>query len=75
MRNVTPVTIVNEKIDYDKLATKIGEQNERVMKKYDKASVYEIDGIIYMERGGKIPQEIGRKRNKTIIINKTNGRD
>ena len=76
MRNVTPVTIVNEKIDYDKLASKIGEQQDRVMRKYDKTSVFELNGYIYTQKGGQIPVAVSRvKKNKNIIKIKGNERD
>ena len=76
MRNVTPVTIVNEKIDYDKLASKIGEQQDRVMRKYDKASVFELNGYIYTQKGGQIPVAVSRvKKTKNIIKIKGNERD
>ena len=76
MRNITPVTIVNEKIDYDKLASKIGEQQDRVMRKYDKTSVFELNGYIYTQKGGQIPVAVSRvKKNKNIIKIKGNERD
>ena len=76
MRNITPVTIVNEKIDYDKLATKIGEQQDRVMRKYDKTSVFELNGYIYTQKGGQIPVAVSRvKKNKNIIKIRGNERD
>ena len=76
MRNVTPVTIVNEKIDYDKLASKIGEQQDRVMRKYDKTSVFELNGYIYTQKGGQIPVAVSRvKKTKNIIKIKGNERD
>ena len=76
MRNLTPVTIVNEKIDYDKLASKIGEQQDRVMRKYDKTSVFELNGYIYTQKGGQIPVAVSRvKKNKNIIKIKGNERD
>ena len=76
MRNVTPVTIVNEKIDYDKLASKIGEQQDRVMRKYDKTSVFELNGYIYTQKGGQIPVAVSRvKKTKNIIKIRGNERD
>ena len=76
MRNITPVTIVNEKIDYDKLASKIGEQQDRVMRKYDKTSVFELNGYIYTQKGGQIPVAVSRvKKNKNIIKIRGNERD
>ena len=76
MRNVTPVTIVNEKIDYDKLASKIGEQQDRVLRKYDKTSVFELNGYIYTQKGGQIPVAVSRvKKNKNIIKIRGNERD
>lgn len=76
MRNITPVNIPKERIDYDKLAQKIGEQQERVARKYDKPAVYEENGLIYKQEGGRIPVVIGRsqKRQITIKLNK-NERD
>ena len=42
-----PMNINTPAIDYDKLATKIGEQQDRVMRKYDKTSVFDLNGFIY----------------------------
>lgn len=71
-----PMNINQPSIDYDKLAQKIGEQQERIARKYDKANVYELNGVYYMEKGGKIPQIVGRvRKDKNIIKIKGNERN
>ena len=71
-----PMNINTPAIDYDKLATKIGEQQDRVMRKYDKTSVFELNGFIYTQKGGQIPVAVSRvKKNKNIIKIKGNERD
>ena len=71
-----PMNINTPAIDYDKLATKIGEQQDRVMRKYDKTSVFELNGYIYTQKGGQIPVAVSRvKKNKNIIKIKGNERD
>ena len=71
-----PMNINTPAIDYDKLATKIGEQQDRVMKKYDKTSVFELNGFIYTQKGGQIPVAVSRvKKNKNIVKIKGNERD
>ena len=71
-----PMNINTPAIDYDKLATKIGEQQDRVMRKYDKTSVFELNGYIYTQKGGQIPVAVSRvKKNKNIIKIKGNERN
>ena len=71
-----PMNINTPTIDYDKLATKIGEQQDRVMRKYDKTSVFELNGYIYTQKGGQIPVAVSRvKKNKNTIKIKGNERD
>lgn len=71
-----PMNINTPAIDYDKLATKIGEQQDRVMRKYDKTSVFELNGFIYTQKGGQIPVAVSRvKKNKNIVKIKGNERD
>ena len=71
-----PMNINTPAIDYDKLATKIGEQQDRVMRKYDKTSVFELNGYIYTQKGGQIPVAVSRvKKTKNIIKIKGNERD
>ena len=71
-----PMNINTPAIDYDKLATKIGEQQDRVMRKYDKTSVFELNGYIYTQKGGQIPVAVSRvKKNKNIVKIKGNERD
>lgn len=72
-RYTPPVKMIDNS---DAIAEKIGQRFEMVMKKYDKANIYEIDGIIYQERGGKIPQVVGKKKNRPIRVEiKSNSRD
>lgn len=71
-----PMNINTPAIDYDKLATKIGEQQDRVMRKYDKTSVFELNGFIYTQKGGQIPVAVSRvKKTKNIVKIKGNERD
>lgn len=71
-----PMNINTPAIDYDKLATKIGEQQDRVMRKYDKTSVFELNGYIYTQKGGQIPVAVSRvKKTKNIVKIKGNERD
>lgn len=72
MKNIPIIYPTNDSIDYDKLATKIGQQNERIAKKYDKINVYEENGIIYKQQGGQIPVKIGRKIKKSKPITRIN---
>lgn len=71
-----PMNINTPAIDYDKLASKIGEQQDRVMRKYDKTSVFELNGFIYTQKGGQIPVAVSRvKKTKNTIKIKGNERD
>ena len=71
-----PMNINTPAIDYDKLASKIGEQQYRVMSKFDKTIVFELNGYIYTQKGGQIPVAVSRvKKNKNIIKIKGNERD
>ena len=71
-----PMNINTPAIDYDKLASKIGEQQDRVMRKYDKTSVFELNGYIYTQKGGQIPVAVSRvKKTKNTIKIKGNERD
>lgn len=71
-----PMNINTPAIDYDKLASKIGEQQDRVMRKYDKTSVFELNGYIYTQKGGQIPVAVSRvKKTKNIIKIRGNERD
>lgn len=71
-----PMNINTPTIDYDKLASKIGEQQDRVMRKYDKTSVFELNGFIYTQKGGQIPVAVSRvKKTKNIVKIKGNERD
>ena len=46
------------------------------MRKYDKTSVFELNGYIYTQKGGQIPVAVSRvKKNKNIIKIKGNERD
>ena len=75
-RDVSPIFIQNESIDYDQLAQKVGEKFEQVSKKYDKEHIFELNGMIYSQKGGQYPICIGRAKKSTINVNvNRNGRD
>lgn len=66
---LAPLVIQKDNIDYDKLASKVGEEFKRGLKMYDKTTTFENDkGEIFLQEGGKIPVYIGRKRTSPIII-------
>ena len=72
--------ILNQNIDYDILADKIKNGYEQVMRKYDKTTTFEDeDGNIYKQKGGQIPQFLGKKREQRqkieIKIRNKNVRD
>lgn len=61
-QNINPVFVHNQNIDIDKLAGKIGDRFEMVARKYDKTTTFEdADGNIFKQKGGQIPEFIGRK--------------
>ena len=69
-RDVSPIFIQNEKIDYDQLAQKVGEKFEQVSKKYDKIAYFEDEnGNMFSQKGGKFPVFRGKKRKQSIVIN------
>lgn len=68
-RDVSPIFIQNESIDYDQLAQKVGEKFEQVSKKYDKEHIFELNGMIYSQKGGQYPICIGRAKKSTINVN------
>lgn len=67
IKDIQPILLQEERLDYDKLARKIGEHQERIIRKYDKPVVYEEGGYIYKQEGGKLPIVIGRKERQTSI--------
>lgn len=72
-KNVMPIMVQQNKLDYDKLADKIGEKFDRSFRKYDKISSFEDEnGNIFRQEGGKIPVYIGRKKASAIIIKSGN---
>ena len=68
-RDVSPIFIQNGSIDYDQLAQKVGEKFEQVSKKYDKEHIFELNGMIYSQKGGQYPICIGRAKKSTINVN------
>ena len=69
-RDVSPIFIQNEKIDYDQLAQKVGEKFEQVSKKYDKIAYFEDEnGNMFSQKGGQFPVFRGKKRKQSIVIN------
>ena len=69
-RDVSPIFIKNESIDYDQLAQKVGEKFEQVSKKYDKIAYFEDEnGNMFSQKGGQFPIFRGKKRKQSIVIN------
>ena len=69
-RDVSPIFIQNEKIDYEQLAQKVGEKFEQVSKKYDKIAYFEDEkGNMFSQKGGQFPVFRGKKRKQSIVIN------
>ena len=69
-RDVSPIFIQNESIDYDQLAQKVGEKFEQVSKKYDKIAYFEDEnGNMFSQKGGQFPIFRGKKRKQSIVIN------
>ena len=69
-RDVSPIFIQNESIDYDQLAQKVGEKFEQVSKKYDKIAYFEDEkGNMFSQKGGQFPVFRGKKRKRSIVIN------
>ena len=69
-RDVSPIFIQNENIDYDQLAQKVGEKFEQVSKKYDKIAYFEDEkGNMFSQKGGQFPVFRGKKRKQSIVIN------
>ncbi|MVW93642.1 hypothetical protein FCL53_16900 [Elizabethkingia meningoseptica] len=71
-----PIMNFNNKVNADEIADKVGQKFDKTMAKYSTASVYEVNGIIYKERPGKYPEEVGRAKKQPINIKiQKNGRD
>ena len=66
---LSPIVIQKDNIDYDKLATKVGQEFQRGLKKYDKVTYFtDENGNIFQQEGGKIPVHVGREKKTPIII-------
>ena len=66
---LSPIIINKDNVDYEKLADKVGDRFDRVMKKYDKISYFEDEeGNIFQQEGGKIPIWKARAKKKNTII-------
>lgn len=77
---LSPIILQQSEIDYDKLASKIKDGYEQIMRKFDKITTFEDeDGNMYRQKGGQIPEYIGKKRvprqNIEIKIKNRNVRD
>lgn len=69
-QNLSPVFIQKENIDYSKLASEVGKEFQRGLKKYDKTTYFEDEnGNVFSQQGGNIPVYRGKKKKTTIIIN------
>lgn len=66
---LSPIVIQKDNIDYDKLATKVGQEFQRGLKKYDKITYFtDENGNVFQQEGGKIPVHVGREKKTQIII-------
>ncbi|MDV3508950.1 hypothetical protein CMU89_17140 [Elizabethkingia anophelis] len=71
-----PMMTVNNKVNADEIAEKVGQKFDKTMAKYSTASVYEIDGFTYKERPGKYPEVVGKAKKQSINVKiSKNGRD
>ena len=68
-RNVAPVIVSTPGIDYDKLASRVGDKFENALNKYDKVSTFENErGEVFLQKGGRIPQYIGRRKQPRLQV-------
>lgn len=68
-QSVTPIFVQNDKIDYDKLADKIGDKFERGLRKFDKPTITENEkGEMFIHEGGKYPVYVGKRKKQSLVI-------
>lgn len=76
IKNIGTPIIVRSTDNSDAIAEKVGNRFDKIMNKYDKEHIFELNGQLYSQKGGQIPIRIGRaKQNKIEIKVNRNGRD
>lgn len=76
IKNIGAPIIVKNSDNSDAIAEKVGNRFDKIMNKYDKEHIFELNGQLYSQKGGQIPIRIGRaKQNKIEIKVNRNGRD
>lgn len=76
IKNIGAPIIVQNADNSDAIAEKVGNRFDKIMNKYDKEHIFELNGQLYSQKGGQIPIRIGRaKQNKIEIKVNRNGRD
>lgn len=68
--NVSPTFIQNQ-IDEERLIRGIGQEYEKVAKKYDKPSNFIKDGEMYFQKSNNIPIKMDDGQSKVVVIKQT----
>lgn len=76
IKNIGAPIIVRSTDNSDAIAEKVGNRFDKIMNKYDKEHIFELNGLLYSQKGGQIPIRIGKaKQTKIEIKVNRNGRD
>lgn len=76
IKNIGAPIIIKNADNSDAIAEKVGNRFDKIMNKYDKEHIFELNGQLYSQKGGQIPIRIGRaKQSKIEIKVNRNGRD
>lgn len=76
IKNIGAPIIVRSTDNSDAIAEKVGNRFDKIMNKYDKEHIFELNGQLYSQKGGQIPIRIGKaKQSKIEIKVNRNGRD
>ena len=76
LKNIGAPIILKNTDNSDAIAEKVGNRFDSIMRKYDKEHIFELNGVIYSQKGGQIPIMVGKaKKNKIEIKVNKNGRD
>lgn len=69
IKGIKAPIIINNADNSDAIAEKVGNKFDKIMSKYDKEHVFELNGMIYSQKGGQYPICIGRAKKSTINVN------
>jgi hypothetical protein len=76
IKNIGAPIIVKSTDNSDAIAEKVGNRFDKIMNKYDKEHIFELNGQLYSQKGGQIPIRVGKaKQTKIEIKVNRNGRD